>query len=136
MTIARSFVLHGVPITTRATHPALDEAIRALLDPVAVEAPRHADMPAGIAIQLQRGGEPAGSPPRGARTWLAVDFLRLLTDERDSYLLLDGLLTGTYSAAERRITAWIPPALAASPDFIGQMIVLPLLLEALRADGF
>lgn len=129
-------MLHGIPITTRATLPALDEAVRALLGPVTVEAPRHADMPAGIAIHLEPGGEISSSPPVGARTWLAAGPLRLLTDGRDVYLLLDGRLMGTYSSADRRITAWIPPTLTASPDFIGQMIVLPLLMEAVRADGF
>jgi hypothetical protein len=135
VSITHYFTLHGIPIFTSAETPALDAAACELLRAVATELRQAADTCAGITVHLS-GGQPDFPPPPGARAWMVADPLCLLTDERDSYLLLDGQLLGTLSATERHITAWIPPALVNTPDFVGQMIVLPLLLEALRAYGF
>lgn len=138
MIVSRSFTLHGVPIFTHATHPALDGAACTLLRAIATEAPRDTapavGLPSGISLHLSNGQAPALPP--GARIWMAADPLCLLTDERDSFLLLDGQFLGALSPADRRINTWIPPTLLDAPDFIGQMIVLPLLLEGLRAGGF
>ena len=134
----RRFALHGVPITVDATTPHLERVVRALLRAIAVESPPAAGAPGGITLRLLPATSESEVPqaPPGARCWMAVDALRLLTDEQDSYVLLDDRLVGMYSPSARHITAWIPPALADYPDVIEQMVVLPLLLEALRAHGF
>ena len=139
MSATRHFTLHGVSIFATAATSSLDNAAWTLLRSVAVEHPPALSdtsiPPDAISLRLCAATS-ADAPPPSARLWLAADPLRLLTDGHDSFLLLDNQLVGTCSPRDRRICVWAPQPLERHPDIIGQMIVLPLLLETLREYGF
>ena len=142
MTITTSaseiFQLHGVQIRLVADDMLLGDAARAFLRPAHVDHVA-ADVDDGqqsgqIILSLLRSEAPQ-HPPAQAHLWMDVDGLRLLADERDVYLLIDGHYMGLLRTSEHAITIWVSDADDTDAWTIGHMLIQPLLCEALRAFG-
>jgi hypothetical protein len=141
MTVHRvEYVLHGVSISVTAASRRLRAAADELLCPFATAtgpastsssvtgAPR-------IAVKLLSSAPP-DSPPARARTWMEADGLCLLADGATSYLLFEGVYYGRLAHRERRITLWLAHDHAPDNWTIAHMLLQPLVLEALRPNGF
>jgi hypothetical protein len=141
MTVHRvEYALHGVSISVAAASRRLRAAADELLRPFATAAgpacagssitgaPR-------IAVELLSSAPP-DSPPARARTWMEADGLCLLADGATSYLLFEGVYYGRLAHRERRITLWLAHDHAPDNWTIAHMLLQPLVLEALRPNGF
>jgi len=145
MTVHRvEYALHGVSISVTAASRRLRAAADELLRPFAT-ATATATGPAStgssvtgaprIAVKLLSSAPP-DSPPARARTWMEADGLCLLADGATSYLLFEGVYYGRLAHRERRITLWLARDHAPDNWTIAHMLLQPLVLEALRPNGF
>src|SRR5260221_11942163 len=141
MTVHRvEYVLHGVSISVAAASRRLRAAADELLRPFATAAgPASADSSGTgaprIAVKLLSSAPP-DSPPARARTWMEANGLCLLADGATSYLLFEGVYYGRLAHRERRITLWLAHDHAPDNWTIAHMLLQPLVLEALRPNGF
>src|SRR5258706_1683303 len=142
MTVHRvEYVLHGVSISVAAASRRLRAAADELLRPFATAAAGPASAGSSvtgaprIAVKLLSSAPP-DSPPARARTWMEADGLCLLADGATSYLLFEGVYYGRLAHRERRITLWLAHDHAPDNWTIAHMLLQPLVLEALRPNGF
>src|SRR5258706_16289867 len=142
MTVHRvEYVLHGVSISVAAASRRLRAAADELLRPFATAAAGPASAGSSvtgaprIAVKLLSSAPP-DSPPARARTWMEANGLCLLADGATSYLLFEGVYYGRLAHRERRITLWLAHDHAPDNWTIAHMLLQPLVLEALRPNGF
>lgn len=134
MPLVDRYRLHGVPITVRANHEPLRQAVSNLLRPFAAAPEADAALEAA-ALQVDLTTDPAPLLPTASLTaWLEAGPLVCLADESASYLVYEGQYAARLAPASG-ITAWIPACLANDAWIVGHRIIMPLLVEALRHRG-